>query len=149
MTRKATTEEAPLSKPLTSRSSGFTLIEILVVVAIIAILSAITFPIYQNYIDKAKRTVAVNTLETLRKAMEGYHITHGTYPLLIDPLTGLDEQGRPVLEADLLYDFKKNIFSLESYTPTADDYVLTAKAMDSIHTLLIMSPAKIVNQGQL
>lgn len=141
-------ERPPMSKPLPLRRSGFTLIEILVVIAVIAILSAISLPVYQIYIDKAKRTVAINTLESVRKAMEEYHTVYAGYPTLIDPATGLDGQGKPVLDAELLYDFKKNIFSLESYTPSADDYLMTVRAMDSPRTILIMSPNKIVNQGQ-
>jgi len=44
------------------RQSGVTLIELMIVVAIIAIISAFAYPSYQRYVIKAKRTVAQNTL---------------------------------------------------------------------------------------
>lgn len=39
---------------------GFTIIEMIVVISIISILSAITIPLYKNYIDKAKRVKAIS-----------------------------------------------------------------------------------------
>jgi type IV pilus assembly protein PilE len=41
---------------------GFTLIELMIVVAIVAIISAFAYPSYQRYVIKAKRTVAQNAL---------------------------------------------------------------------------------------
>jgi len=148
MTKHATSAEIPESKPVRSLRAGFTLIEILIVVATIAILSALSFPIYKTYIDKAKKTVSISTLETLRKSIEDYHILHGAYPPLIETATGGDGLGNSVMNAQLLDDFKKNIFSFESYSLTADEYTLTVKAMDSPHSLLQMSPNSIVTQGQ-
>lgn len=49
---------------------GFTLIELMIVVAIIALLAAIAIPQYQNYILRAQMTRALFELNTLRTAVE-------------------------------------------------------------------------------
>lgn len=132
---------------LPAGSSGFTLIEILIVMAIIAALTAVAYPFYTGYINKAKVTVGISTLETVRKTIEDYHGDHGDYPAGIDMATGKDPLGRTVLPAGLLAEFRSNLFSLESYLVTADDYTLTARAIDANHTLLVLTPGQVVTQG--
>ncbi|QXW30112.1 prepilin-type N-terminal cleavage/methylation domain-containing protein [Aeromonas sanarellii] len=52
------------------RQSGFTLIELMIVVAIVAILAAIALPAYQNYTKKAKMTQLVSDLGGAKLAVE-------------------------------------------------------------------------------
>jgi len=54
-----------------SGQSGFTLIELLIVVAIIGILAAIAVPQYQTYTKKAKFTEVINSVASLKTAVEG------------------------------------------------------------------------------
>lgn len=56
----------------TSRRSGFTFVELMVVIAIIIILISMAIPIYQKSIIRAKETVLENNLFTLRQVIDNY-----------------------------------------------------------------------------
>lgn len=56
----------------TARSAGFTLIEMMIVVAIIAILSAVVMPSYAGYVQRSRLTEASAKLSDLRTKMEVY-----------------------------------------------------------------------------
>jgi type IV pilus assembly protein PilE len=59
--------------------SGFTLLELLIVIAIISILSAIALPSYSNYIKQGKIPEATSKLSTLRVQAEQYYQDNRTY----------------------------------------------------------------------
>lgn len=59
--------------------SGFTLIEIMIVVMIIAILSAIAIPQYQQYVTRSKLTEATSNLSSARASMEQYYQDNRAY----------------------------------------------------------------------
>ncbi len=63
-----------------SRGRAFTLIELLIVVAIIAILAAIAVPNFLEAQVRAKVSRARNDLRTVATALEAYHVDHNTYP---------------------------------------------------------------------
>jgi type IV pilus assembly protein PilE len=58
---------------------GFTLIEVMIVVGIVAILSAIAIPNYSEYVRRARITEATSTLGTMRLKMEQYFQDNRTY----------------------------------------------------------------------
>lgn len=65
-----------LSRP---RPMGFTLIEIMIVVAIVGILSAIAIPSYINQVTTGRITEATTHLATLQVQMEQYFMDNRTY----------------------------------------------------------------------
>lgn len=58
---------------------GFTLIELMIVVAVVAILAAVAVPSYRSYVLKSHRTVAINALLDLGSRQARYYTTNNTY----------------------------------------------------------------------
>ena len=63
-----------------TKQSGFTLIELMVVVAIIGVLSAIAIPQYQNYVARAQVAEGFSLLAPGKMAVAEYYNETGTYP---------------------------------------------------------------------
>ena len=59
--------------------AGFTLIEVMIVVAIVAILAAIAYPSYVRYVQKSRRTDAKTALLDLATRQERYFTMNNTY----------------------------------------------------------------------
>lgn len=66
--------------------NGFTLVELLVVMAIIAMLLSLAAPRYFNSLDKSKEAVLRENLFTTRQALDKYFGDNGKYPDTLDDL---------------------------------------------------------------
>ena len=69
-----------------SRLSGFTLIELMVVLAVVALLVAIVAPHYTGRITRAEETVLKEDLAVMRDAIDKHYADAGKYPGSLDEL---------------------------------------------------------------
>jgi general secretion pathway protein G len=76
--------------------SGFTLIEILVVIAVISLLAALVAPNVFRHVGTAKDAAAKSQIEMLGAALDAYRLDNGRYPSTEQGLTALWEE--PMLE---------------------------------------------------
>ena len=63
------------------RSRGFTLIELMIVIGIVAILAAIAIPSYTDYVRRGRITEAISTLAGMRVKMEQFFQDNRSYAL--------------------------------------------------------------------
>ena len=59
---------------------GFSLIELMIVIAVIGILTSFAVPAYQNYIKKAELGAALGSLQALKTNIEDHIATYGDFP---------------------------------------------------------------------
>jgi general secretion pathway protein G len=102
-------------RPLTRRGflrRGFTLIELMIVMAVVTILISIAVPYYQKTLIRSKESLLRNNLFTLRTVIDEYTIDKGKAPQTLqdlvqegylravptDPLTGQDNTWQIVME---------------------------------------------------
>ncbi|KJF81193.1 pilin [Photobacterium angustum] len=66
------------------KQQGFTLIELMIVVAVIGVLSAIAIPAYQNYVKKGALGSALSTATALKTPIETYIAENSNFPSTSD-----------------------------------------------------------------
>ena len=69
------------------RNQGFTLIELMIVVAIVGILAAIAFPSYQDSLNKGRRSDGQAALLQLQSVMERHMFDNNQYPSKLSDLS--------------------------------------------------------------
>jgi len=87
---------------------GFTLIEMMIAVAIIGILAGIAVPAYNGYIDSTKLSTITSNLETLRDAEISYWSEHRTNTFVSGIHTAGDLPNTNILQQRLHWDTAPN-----------------------------------------
>jgi type IV pilus assembly protein PilE len=98
--------------------SGFTLIEIMIVVAIIALLAGVALPAYMESVRKARRSDARIALTTCSQYMERYNTENSTQGYVSASLTGASAVCPSTSE--------NKYYNLTLPAPTIKTYTLTA-----------------------
>lgn len=83
---------------LEGRPGGFTLIELIITVAIAGILSSMAIPLYKDYIEKARIVRTVSEIITISKSIAVYNIDNNRFPETLDEVgqrSLLDTWGAP------------------------------------------------------
>lgn len=75
-----------IGRPGTLNAKGFTLIELMIVIAIIGILATLAVPSYQSSLIKARETVLRQDLFTMRELLDHHRADQGKYPPSLDGL---------------------------------------------------------------
>lgn len=79
-----------------TRRCGFTLIELMIVVAIIAFLSMIAVPRFTKFLAKAKRAEAYMNLGSIYTALKAHWAEHGSYSSVLNGMGGIGWQSEGV-----------------------------------------------------
>lgn len=104
---------------------GFTLIEIMVVVAILAILASIAVPSYQNSVAKSRRADAQAALQGLAQAMERHYTSTGSYA---KAAAGGADTGAPLIfSTKAPIDGSATYYNLKIHAASATAYTLAAE----------------------
>jgi type IV pilus assembly protein PilE len=112
-----------------ARTKGFTLIELMIVIAILGILAAIAIPSYQDSVRKAKRADAQGALMGLANAMERYFTINNTF---LGAASGGGDTGAPtIFSTQVPVDGGTAYYNLTISAATASSYTLTATAIGS------------------
>ncbi len=69
-----------MSRFMTNRKAGFTMVELMVVVIIVAILSAIAVPLYTGYIKNSRKSEATARLGAILTAAKSYNQENSAWP---------------------------------------------------------------------
>jgi len=115
------------------KNQGFTLIELMIVVAIIGILTAIAAPSYTSYLREAGRRDAMVGLTTIADRQERYYLQNNTYTTALADLnaSSISEQG--------LYTFKVTSADASGFEVSATAIATEAQAKDTGCTTMTLS----------
>lgn len=129
-TRVASTDEDLLIFKNIRYRQGFTLIEIMITIVLVAILASIALPSYQAYVERARRIAVQTTLQETANRLERYYTEQKTYADV-----SLESLGIASNTSDKSYRIQLSGLSADTYIVTA--IPLGAQEKDSCGALSI------------
>ena len=118
---------------------GFTLIELMIVVAIIGILAGIAYPSYLNYIIQARRSEAQSEMLKIQLGLEKWRANHNTYNASLSDLNFTDNNPH----------YNYTLTDASTGTPTASVYVIRGNAQGAQATADSTCASLTLNQSSL
>ncbi len=90
------------------KKQGFTLIELMIVVAVIGVLAAIAYPSYEQYVKRTKRVEAQTLMQEMSQKLVAYKIANGSFKDVVAanlisskiPLTGTTNYTLTITDID-------------------------------------------------
>ena len=129
-----------------SPKKGFTLIEVIVVIMIMALFSAIAIPNYKKIQVKAKEAAIQSIVTTLHVAIESYYISNGIYPKTSNNISEVIQTliSDKSLKSQLINPFTKKTFNQTDnsgkityqYINESDDYNLIGYGYKNEKTII-------------
>lgn len=111
---------------------GFTLVELLIVVATIGILASIAIPAYQHYVVRAKVTEGLSLLSARKPTITTFYASRGRLPASFDELNWppADSQayGGDAADFETVFGYDSEIWRQVEYQPKSDGYVLVLRS---------------------
>jgi type IV pilus assembly protein PilE len=93
MGRKRKLGQSDLLVGFVHADQAFTLVELMITVAILAILATVAIPMYSNYVNRAKQSDAIIGLKAAQMAEEQFFSENNAYCGTVDMLSGFDDSG--------------------------------------------------------
>ena len=124
---------------LYQRARGFTLIELMIVVAVVAILAAIAFPSFMSQVRASRRAEAVSTLAQIQQAQERWR---ANCPCYASSLTATNAAGCPATDCATTnglglspntarYSFAMTVVPTSATAASSNSYTITATGLGS------------------
>ncbi len=116
------------------RSAGMTVIELLLVVAMIGVLAALALPKYQSYQERIKQTHAIQDITVLQALIRDYQLNNGSYPASLAEVGNsglLDPWGQPYAYQELMSVHGKGLARKDrKLNPLNSDFDLYSRGKD-------------------
>ena len=116
-----------------SVQNGFTLIELMIVVAIVGILAAITIPVYNDYAVRSKMSEPLSALASCKSSVQEYAAIRGSWPTDVSS-AGCSQVSTPYLASLTIDDGGIITAHTQATGAGACDVILTAQGSVSAIT---------------
>lgn len=118
------------------RKTGLTVIELMLVMAILGVLVAIALPKYQSYRERIKQSQAAQDIAALQAIIKHYRLDAGVYPPSLTAVgngSKLDPWGRPYVYVDLTSIYGKGMARKDrKLNPINSDFDLYSVGKDGL-----------------